>query len=77
MLGDCEHGLAVGTMEGQDAVVVASDLISVLVDRAMVVSAEQYQVGQDCRPTVCPMADVMSLDESSLASREATYLITT
>jgi hypothetical protein len=54
---------------------MAHDPIPVLVHCTVMVSAEQDEVGENGGPTVCPVLDMMGLDESSLASGEAAELI--
>jgi hypothetical protein len=66
-----EQGPAVGSPEPARAIGLSIDLVALLVDRAMVSSAEQREVRERSRAPLRPMADVMPLAEREPAAREA------
>ena len=57
--------------ERQPAVGLPVDLVTFLVHRAMVLPAQQGEVGQGGGPAVCPVTDVVPLHEPAVATREA------
>ena len=58
--------------ERQPAVGPPVDLVAFLVHRAMVPAAQQGEVGQCGGPALCPVTDVVTLNEPAAAAREAT-----
>jgi hypothetical protein len=72
---DVGHKPAVWPPELQRAVGPSIDLITLLVDRAVVSATEQREVRECSRAPLCPVADVMSLAERQPAAREATALV--
>src|SRR5439155_20541196 len=68
---DCGQGRAVRSPEAERSVGLSIDLIALLVNRAMVATAEQCEVRQGGGAAVGPVADVMPLTESYPAAGEA------
>jgi hypothetical protein len=73
---DWGQDLAVWSSEAERSVGLSIDLISLLVNRAVVATTEQGQIRQRGRATVRPVADVMSLTEWKPTAREAAALVT-
>jgi hypothetical protein len=51
-------------VKSERAVRIAGDLIALFVHSAVMIAAEEHEIGEGCRPAISPMADVMCLDES-------------
>jgi len=62
---------SVGASESQAIVRVTFDLVSLLVDRAVMPSTEQRQVGERCRATLRPVVKMMALGDPNPAAGEA------
>ena len=62
---------AVRPAEAKLAVGLSIELVTLLVDGAMVPTTEQSQIRERCRAPLGPVPDVMSLAESHAAAREA------
>ena len=65
----------VRTPEPQSAVGLPSHPVAVFVHGAVVSAADQYEIGQDGRPTVGPMAKVVALSDPHAAARELATLV--
>ena len=63
--------MAVGAAETKLAVRLSIELITLLVDGAMVTATEQSEIRKCGGPTVSPVTDVMALAEANSAAREA------
>ena len=63
--------MAVGAAETKLAVRLSIELITLLVDGAMVTAAEQSKVRQRSGAAVSPVTDVMALAEANAAAGEA------
>ena len=63
--------LAVGAAETKLAVRLSIELITLLVDGAMVTATEQSEIRKCGGPTVSPVTDVMALAEANAAAGEA------
>ena len=61
--------------ESQAIVRTAFDLVSLLVDRAVMPPTEQCQIGERCRAALRPVVEVMALGHPHSAPREAAALI--
>jgi len=66
---------AIGTAEPKLASGIAFDLITLFVHGAMVAPTEHGQVRERCRPSLSPVADVMTLAEAHAAPWEATAAV--
>src|SRR3989442_3777161 len=62
---------AVGSPKAERSVGLAIDLVSLLVNRAVVATTEQREIRQRRGAAVRPVADVMALTESHATAREA------
>ena len=63
--------MAVGAAETKLAVRLSIELITLLVDGAMVTATEQSEIRKCGGPTVSPVTDVMALAEANAAAGEA------
>src|SRR4029453_4606097 len=61
--------------EAQLAIRVAIDLVALLVDGAMVTATQHDQIGQGGGPAVCPVMDVVALNERQATSWKAAPLV--
>ena len=66
---------AIGSPELKLAVRLAFYLVALLVDRAMVASAEQGEVSKRGGPPLGPVTDVVTLREAPMTPREAAAVV--
>ncbi len=72
---DIRQDAAVRPPEAKRAVGLSVDLITLLVDRAVMPATEQGEIRQRGRAALGPVADVMPFAEREPAAREATALV--
>jgi len=68
---DLGQDLAVWAAEPKLAIRLSIELVSLLMDCAMVAAAEQSEIRERSGPTVSPVTDVMALAEANTAAGEA------
>ena len=73
---DVRQHATIRPSEPQLTIRVAIDLIALLVDAPMVTAAQHDQIGHRGGPAVCPVVDVVALDERQSTSREAATAVT-
>jgi hypothetical protein len=59
-------------LKAERAIRRADDPVAVFVHGPVMTTTEQHEIAQNGRPALCPVAHVVSLPDSYLASREAT-----
>jgi hypothetical protein len=68
---DVRHDATIRTAKAKLTIGLSIDLITLLVDGAVMAAAEQYEVRECRRATLGPMSDVVGLAEVPVATREA------
>ncbi len=68
---DLGQNLAVGAAETKLAIRLSIELVSLLMDGAMVAAAEQSEIRERGGTAVGPVTDVMTLTEANAAARKA------
>jgi len=72
---DLGQDLAVGAAETKLAIRLSIELVSLLMDGAMVAAAEQSEIRERGGVSLRPVTDVMSLAEPDPAAREAATVV--